>query len=232
MAKGSGGLSLNPKTFRDTPICELCFEDALKSGAAKTEKLKPGDLKETSIRFCIEGLRDWYSAYVDDYLGSSSLYAVIRDISWHWASHCENNDTLIAVRSEFVGLRREIAEQTSYTDLMERMKQSTRIKEFGYAARRPVTISLPSQAVGVISRTSESMGIPFSRFLQVGMGWSLSTNRNGLYQGWVHDIFTPLFDSVQARAAERAGNLAEIRVVLKYRISVANEKSTHDTAIQ
>jgi len=217
------GVNLNPKTFQDTPFCELCFEDALKAGARKSESLKSDSFKETSIRFCVDGLRDWYVAYVDDYL-EGSLYNVVRDISWQWASFCGTNDTLVKARVEFVKLRKEIAEKTSYTDLMNRLKQAGRIKEFGYAEKKPFTVLLPSEAMGVISRAGSVLGIPFSKFLQVGMGWSLSTNRQGLYTDWNTDTFAPLFKSVMGWADKKLVDLLEVRTILEHRMERDGKK--------
>jgi len=209
-------VDINPKSFRDTPLAELCFEDALKAGTKKSDKLKSSDFKETSIRFCIDGLRDWYSAYVDDYL-DGSLYNVIRDISWHWASFCETDTTLVRARTEFTKLRKEITEKTAYTDLVERMKQSARIREFGYVGRNPYHVSLPLEVVGIVGRTGAAIGLPFSKFFQVGMGWSLSTNRQGLYATWLDEVFSPLFISMLSWSGKKIDDLAEVRAILQHR---------------
>ena len=216
-------VSIRPSEAVEESLCDLCFEDALRIGVAKSTNLKSQDFKETSIRFCVDGLRDWYVAYVDDYL-EGSLYNVVRDISWQWASFCGTNDTLVKARVEFVKLRKEIAEKTSYTDLMNRLKQAGRIKEFGYSEKKPFTVLLPSEAMGVISRAGAVLGIPFSKFLQVGMGWSLSTNRQGLYVDWNTDTFAPLFKSVMDWADKKLVDLLEVRTILEHRMERDGKK--------
>ena len=208
-------IKLSTSSFRDVPICELCLEDALKAGATKSEKLKPQDFQETSIRFCVDGLLDWYATYADDYLGGY-LRTVIRDVSWQWASFCETDPTLVSARVNFAKLRTEIAEQSAYVDLMKRIKASIRIKEFGYSDR-PFNLSLPTPAVGVIAKTGSALGIQFRRFFQVGLGWSLSTNSRGLYADWLASIHLPLFNAVMGWAAEKAEDLEEVRGIIRYR---------------
>ena len=215
-------VNLNPKSFQDTPLAELCFEEALKVGVRRSADLKQADFRETSIRFCVDGLRDWYAAYVDSY-GGGSLYSVLQNIGWHWASFCETDATLTEVRTEFIKLRKEITEKTAYTDLTERMKQSAKIKEFGYGGRSPFNISLPREVIGIVGRTGASLGIPFSKFFQIGLGWSLSTNQQGLYKGWTDVVFGPLFGSVMSLANGRIKDFAEIRAVLLFR-DVLEEK--------
>ncbi|MGR3295993.1 MAG: hypothetical protein ACUZ8A_07190 [Candidatus Bathyanammoxibius sp.] len=210
-------VNLNPSSFRDTPLAELCLEDALKAGANRSSNLKPSEFKETSIRFCVEGLRDWYTAYVDDYC-NCSLFQVIRDISWHWASYCETSEAMTLARTEFADLRREIAEKTAYVDLMDRMKKTTRIPEFVARGRTPYNLVLPTEVIGVVGRTGTALGIPFYGFFQVGLAWSLSTNRQGLYPAWVAEKFTPLFASVTKCMNTKVEELAEIRDNLTNRL--------------
>ena len=211
------GVNLNPKAFVDTPTCDLCFEDALEVGRKKSDALKPQDFKETSIRFCVDGLRDWYATYAEDVLSSSIRY-VLRDISWQWASFCTTDPTLTKARTAFVVLRKEITENTAYTDLIDRMKQQAKIKEFGYTSRRPFNLDLPLEAMGVISRTGEALGIPFSRFFQVGLGWSLSTNRQGMYAEWTKEVFTPLQNAVMDWAKGKLDDLLEVEFLLHLRL--------------
>lgn len=209
------GISVNPKTFKEQPLCELCFEDALRIGESRGGKLRAQEFKETSIRFCVDGLRDWLTTFADDRAGSS-LYAVIRDGIWHWASFCETDPVLVTARKEFVRLRREIAEETSYTDVMERLKQPASIL-FGRASRRSINVALPMEAVGVVSRTGEALGIYFSKFVQVGLAWSLAHNRDRLYASWASEVFDPLFRSVMSWAAEKIADLGEVRAIIAYR---------------
>jgi len=217
--------NLSPKSFRETPLCELCFEDALKAGSTRSEKVKPADFTETSIRFCVDGLRDWYSSFVKSYC-DCSLRTAIRDISWQWASFCENNTSLVNVRGEFLRLRQEITEKTAYTDLVERMRQQVNIKEFDRTGSAyPCNIDLPTEAAGIISETGEALGINFSRFLQVGLAWSLSTNRQGLYTGWVEAIQKPLFTAVMVWAERKVKDLEEVRFLSDLRLSQGISRS-------
>lgn len=208
-------VKLSTTSFRNTPLAELCMEDALKMGAAKLGNLKPEEIKETSIRFCVDGLRDWLMTYVDDYC-DGSFSGVISALSWHWASFCETNDMLLKVRADFSELRHEIAEGTGYVDLMDRLKQSPRIKEFGYT-HRPIHVRVPVRVVNTVGHMSSALGLNFSKLFQVGLGWSLSTNRDGLYAAWLAEVFDPLFRSLMAHAEWKVGDMEEVRAVLAHR---------------
>ncbi len=211
-------VSLNPKSFRDIPLCELCFEDALKVGARKSEELKPQDITETSVRFCIDGLGDWYSTYAEEHL-DVSVHRVFRDIIWQWASFCETDATLSELRKAFNILRREIVEGTAYTDLVERMRKRVMVSGFGFPSSKPTHVTLPIEASGIISRVADTLGMDFSRFFQVGLAWSLSTNRSGLYSEWVSGVFRPLFDQVIAQAKLKVDDLDEVVAILAHRES-------------
>lgn len=206
-------------SFKDVPLCELTMEEALKSGIKKSADLKQADFLDTSIRFCVPGLRDWYSSYVHNYC-DMALYSVFRNIVWQWASFCETDTTFKKVRDEFNALQRGIVESTTYTDLADKMRDVVRIKEFSYGSRIPFNVSLPREAVGIISQSSNALSIPFNSFLQVGYAWSLSTNRNGLYKPWVTSYVKPLLDSVMAHAEDQIVRLGEIRTILLYRDAV------------
>ncbi len=210
------GISLN--AFKDTPLAELCFDDALKIGAHKSEKTKATDFSETSIRFCVEGLQIWFSSYVRSYC-DCSFHAAVRDISWHWASFCETDPTMVKLRTVFDTLQQQIIENTAYVDLAERMRERVHVREFGMAGRRPYGVVLPMEAVGVINQTGEALGIGFSKFFQVGLGWSLSTNRQGMYKEWVTEVYSPLLDTVLTWAEEKIKDLEEIEVTLHNRVA-------------
>jgi len=211
-------VTLNPKSFQDIPLAELPIEEALKAGARRSEDLNVSAFKETSLRFCINGLRSWLHVYVKDYC-DRSFYYVLRDLSWHWASFCATNPTMLKVCSDYFSLRKELVENTSYTDLVDRMQQFHWFKEFGHGSRSPCNILMPIETMGIIGETGEAIGIPFSRFFQVGLAWSLSTNKQGLYADWVRDVFTPLFQEVLSVAEKRIVDFDEIRAVWVCRIS-------------
>lgn len=208
-------VKLSSASFREIPLAELCMEDALKLGAAKLKNLKPEEVKETSIRFCVDGLHDWLMTYVDDYC-DGSFSGVISALSWHWASFCETSETLLKVRADFSELRHEIAEGTSYVDLMERLKQAPRIKEFGYA-RRPLNVRVPVRVISIVGHMSTALGVNFSKLFQVGLGWSLSTNREGLYAVWIAEVFNPLFGALMDHAKWKIGDMVEVQAILKHR---------------
>src|SRR3972149_677303 len=179
------GVNLNPKSFQDTPLCELCFEDALKAGAKKSESLKPSDFKETSIRFCVDGLYKWYKSFSKHY-ETGSVFTMIRDSSWWWSSFCATDPTLTKLVKDYYSLLKEITENTSYTDLAERMDDASRVEKVG-RSKLHFSILIPYEAHGVILDCSTALGVPFSLFFQVGLGKALSSNRQGLYSKWVAD---------------------------------------------
>jgi hypothetical protein len=210
-------VNLNPKAFQDTPLADLCLEDALKAGFRKSENLKPTDFRETSIRFCINGLRNWLSRYAKDY-GDRPFFYTIQDVSWHWASFCKVNSVLVNVCKEYATLSREIVESSSYTDLVERLQQPTWFEKFGHGSRTPCNIVLPLEVLGVIGETGEAIGLPFSKFFQVGLAWSLSMNKQGLYSEWTKDVFTPLFNEIMEAAKKRVTVLHEVRIIFEDRL--------------
>lgn len=214
-------VSLNPLSFEDIRLCERCLEDALDEGHKLSEKQKPDAWHETSIRFCVDGLYKWYKSYV----GEGSVFSAVRDLSWHWMSFCCNDPVLSRARREYASLLKEITENTPYTDLADRMDEYHRFLYFGRRGRS-FNISIPREASGVIGDTAVAIGTSFSSLLQVGLGWSLSTNRQGLYQSWIKSVFTPLFDEVMTVANNRLEEFTEIRNTLEFRSHRALHNST------
>jgi len=220
-------VNLNPKSFQDTPLCELCFEDALKAGAKKSEKLKPADFKETSIRFCIDGLYKWYKSFSRHY-GKSSVFVMIRDASWWWASFCGTDPTLTKLVREYYALLKDITENTSYADLAERMDEAPKIKEVGRSGY-PFSVLIPFECHGIISDCAAALGMTFGQFYQLGLAKALAANRNGMYSKWVADKVDPLLNEVMGRAEDRLRSFREIRgVMLERQLMDAEEDSLHN----
>lgn len=207
--------NLNPKTFRDTPLAELCFEDALREGARKSASLQPLDFKGTSIRFCVNGLYKWYKSFARQY-GPPSAYIMIRDVSWWWASFCGTDLVISKLVREYYVLLKDITENTSYTDLAERMDEADRVKEVGKSGTH-FSITIPFECYGVISDCADALGMSFSQFYQLGLAKALATNRRGLYVKWVTDTVDPLFDEVIGRARARAKSFRRIKNELDFR---------------
>jgi len=203
------GVNLNPRAFVDTPTCDLCFEDALEVGHKKFDGLKPQDFKETSIRFCVDGLYKWYKSFSKQH-GKASVFTMIRDASWWWASFCGTDPTLVKLVKEYYELLKDITENTDYTDLAERMDEPLRVKEIGRGGK-PFNISIPFECHGVISDCSTAIGVPFAIFYQLGLAKALSTNRNSLYAKWVTSTVNPLFDEVMGHARTRQKLYKRIR---------------------
>ena len=194
-------VSINPSSFVETSLCDLCFEDALRIGSMKSAKLASSDFKETSLRFCVDGLYKWYKSFSKQ-SHNGSVFSMVRDASWYWSSFCGSNDLLINVTKEYFILLRDITENTSYTDLAERMDEAKRVKEIGRGGR-PLNFTIPFESWGIISDCATAIGVPFSLFYQVGLGKALSANRDGLYQLWSKDKVQPLFDEIMASAKSR-----------------------------
>ena len=213
------GVNLNPRAFVDTPVCDLCFEDALEVGRKKSDGLKPQDFKETSIRFCIDGLYKWYKSFARHY-GKSSVYVMARDVSWYWASFCGTDPTMVGIVREYYSLLKDITENTPYADLAERMDEAERIKEVGKRSYTPFSIAIPSEAHGIIADCAGALGTNFSLFYQVGMGRALSANRQGLYSFWVDGKFNLLWEEVMSRSEKRLQDLLEIRNTMDFRGSL------------
>lgn len=209
-------VKLSTTSFRDTPICELCLEDALKAGAAKSEKLKPQDFKETSIRFCVDGLYKWLKAYAKKY-GTTSVFGMIRDLSWYWASFCSTDSTMIGLTREYDSLLDDLAEKTSFTDLAERMDEQLRVEKIGRSGY-PFSVVLPSGSWGAIQDCASALGTSFSVFFQLGLARALTSNSQGLYSSWAAEKFVPLFDEFMTRAKKRLDGLKEIREIMEYRL--------------
>jgi len=182
----------------------------------RLKNLKPEEVKETSIRFCIDGLRNWLMVYVDEHC-SGSFTKTVTALSWHWGSFCDSNASFLKVRAGFSEARHEIALRTSYVDLMDSLHQGSRIKEFGYSSHNPTCIHVPFKVLSVIGHTGSALGIPFSRFFQIGLAWSLSTNREGLYSTWIADVVNPLFTSLMDYAERRCSTINEVLVRLESR---------------
>jgi len=209
------GVNLNPRTFQDTPFCELCFEDALEVGRKKSEALKQQDFKETSIRFCVDGLYKWYKSFAKQH-GKSSVFTMIRDASWWWASFCGTDPILTKLVREYYDLLKDITENTDYTDLAERMDETFRTKEIGRGGK-PFNILVPFECHGVIADCAVAVGMPFAIFYQLGLAKALATNRGSLFPKWVSSKVDPLFGEVMAYAKSRIKIFDRIRNEIEFR---------------
>jgi len=209
------GVNINPKTFQDTPLCDLCFEDALREGSQKSAGLKPQDFKETSVRFCVDGLYKWYKSYTKHY-GKSSVFIMVRDASWWWASFCGTSESLTELVKGYYSLLKEITENTAHTDLAERMDETVRIEKVGRGSY-PFSVLIPFECHGIISDCAVALGMPFAQFYQLGLAKALSTNRNGLYAKWVSSKVDPLFDEVMERVKSRIKVFGRIRNEVEFR---------------
>ncbi len=214
MAKG---VNLNPKMFQDAPLCDLCFEDVLREGSRKSAGLKPQDFKETSIRFCVDGLYKWYKSYARHY-SRTSVFMMIRDASWWWSSFCGTNDTLTSLVKEYYALLKTITEETDYADLADKMDDASRLEKVG-KSKSHLSITVPLEAHGIIGDCSVALGVPFSQFYQLGLGRALASNQQGLYSAWVESKVNPLFDEVMARAVSRLESFLEINNDVVFRQS-------------
>jgi hypothetical protein len=209
--------SLNPKGFQDIPLCELCFEDALKAGAKRSEELDRKDFFETSIRFCIDGLYKWLKSYSRSY-GGPSVFAILRDISWWWASFCGTDPALSSLVRKYYALLKDITENTDYTDLTDRMDEPLRVKEVGRSSRH-FTIIIPFECHGVIADCATALGMPFAVFYQLGVARALSVNRAGLFRAWATSKIDPFYDEVGTR----------IKTKMKALRRIENDKKFMDT---
>ncbi len=209
------GVSIRPSDAVTSSLADLCFEDAIEAGKRNNEGLKPHEFHETSIRFSVDGLHKWLTSYTVEYYGGS-IYSLVQNSCWHWASFCEANDTLNSVRKSYFSLLKNIAEKTDYTDLADDMDRGPRVKSFGYRGR-PTTILLPTEVSGSVQKYGTAMGLPFSLFFQVGLGWSLSCSRKADYSSWVSGVFQPLFDEVMSVAKRRASRFREIQNTIVFR---------------
>jgi len=197
------------------------LEDALKVGAAKNEKLKPEDFTETSIRFCVGGLSGWLEDYADEHY-DGSLRRMLRDVSWQWASYCEANPGMLKVKVALSGLRNVLSE-TNYTNLMDELATTRwRLKELGYSGK-PVNVRLPNGSSGVISRLAGPLDISFSRFFNIGLSWSLSTNNKNLYASWIEGTVAPLMAELADHCQRRLEDLADVQAKLTRRLSGGGE---------
>ena len=216
------GVNLNPRAFVDTPTCDLCFEDALEVGHKKSEGLKPQDFKETSIRFCVDGLYKWYKSFSKQH-GKSSVFTMIRDASWWWASFCGTDPTLVKLVKEYYELLKDITENTSYADLAERMDEADRVEKVG-KSRTHFSVNIPFECHGVISDCSVALGMSFGQFYQLGLAKALASNRNGIYAKWVKDTVDPLFDEVMGRAKTRIKSFGRIKNELVFRSTEGDDE--------
>jgi len=207
-------VSINPQSFVDEALCDLCFEDALKIGQAKSGYLKPEDFDTTSIRPCVDGLIKRYKSFSRQYKGS--VFSLLRDASWHWASFCETNEVFRDVTREYFSLLRDLTENYSYIDLEDKMDVGKKVKEIGYRSR-PLTIIIPREAHGVIGDCGVAVGTTFSLFYQIGLGWSLSQTSREFYKDWISSVFQPLFDEVMEKAKKRLGDFQDIRDSIRAR---------------
>lgn len=222
---GKDGVSINPSDFSKIPLCELTFEEALGQGAKLAKDIPSKDWRETSIRFHIDGLYKW----LDDFAGDhdvGTVFYVIRDAVWMWLSFCDTNPVFREALKAYQSLSSDIAKNTDYTDLVDRMDVHNRLKNVGKSGR-PVNILIPHRVAGRLGRYANAVGLNFSTFYQLGCGWGLSRNADGLYSKWVGSKIDPLLKEVMERAELRVKTFAEIRVILQHR----SDTITHATTL-
>ena len=209
-------VKLSTSSFRDIPICELCLEDALKAGAAKSEKLKPQDFRETSMRFCVDGLHKCLKSFAKHY-GETSAFGMIRDLSWYWASFCSADETMVGLVHNYYSLLKDLTEKTDFTDLFDRMDEPLRVKEIGRSGY-PFTVIVPIGARSVIQDCAVALGTSFSVFYQVGLSKALASDSQGRYSAWAATRFVPLFDEFMQRSKARLRGMKEIRKIMEIRL--------------
>lgn len=209
-------VKLSTSSFRDVPICEMCLEDALKAGAAKSAQLKPTDFNATSMRFRVDGLYDWLWSFAKHY-SNSSLFGVIRDLSWYWASFCATDETMTELVSEYHALLKDMTESSDFTDFVSDMREPLRVEKVGHA-EYPVTVHIPFAAFGIIQECAMILGTSFPLFYQVGLAKALASDSQGRYSGWAATRFVPLFDEFMGRAKARLRRLKELRKFMEFRL--------------
>ena len=67
-------VSLNPTDAAPEELFELTFEEALTSGRSLSERVPDKEWMETSIRFSVEGLYNWYASYAEQCKDWSVFY--------------------------------------------------------------------------------------------------------------------------------------------------------------
>ena len=209
-------VKLSTSSFRDVPICELCLEDALKAGAAKTGQLKPQELKETSIRFCVDGLYDWLRSFAKHY-GESSPFGMVRDLSWYWASFCSTDETMIGLIQEYYSLLKDLTENTDFTDLVRDMNEPVRVEKVGRAGPH-ITVVIPFPSYGAIQDCAMALGTSFGVFYQLGLSKALAADSQERYSTWSATRFVPLFDEFMQRSKAKLKRLKEIRKFMGVRL--------------
>jgi hypothetical protein len=215
-------ININPRTYQDSPICDLCFEDALEVGRKKSEGLKSQDFKETSIRFCVDGLYKWYKSFAKQH-GKSSVFTMVRDASWWWSSFCGTDPTLSKLVKGYYELLKDITENTSHADLAERMDEAARVEKVG-KSRTHFSLLIPFECHGVIADCAVALGMSFGQFYQLGLAKALASNRDGLYEKWVVDTVDPLFIEVMGRAKTRIKSFRRIRNELEFRATEGDDE--------
>jgi len=208
------GVSIRPASFVKEDLCHLPFEEALKVCADKSSKVQLHEWHETSVRFCVDGLLKRYKSFARQ--NRTTLSSLLRDASWHWASYCVNDPILSSVTTEYFSLLQDLTEKYVHTDLEERMDIAEKVKEIGYRGH-PTNIKIASEVHGIINDSGISVGVPFSLHYQIGLGWSVSSSKQGLFAPWVQKVFRPLFDEMLEKAKERLQDFSEIRMVLAHR---------------
>lgn len=207
--------NLNPKFFKDTPVCELSFEEALKVGAKKCDDLGSDGFKETSIRFRVSGLADWYQAYACLY--QVPIATLVRNTSWYCSSFCLNNPNLSNLVDVYNKLRDDITRNTDYVDLVTSMRDAPRMKEFGRSEGYPLNVMIPREVQAIISDCAAAVGISPSSMLQIGMAVALSSNHVGLYRTWSGSVVVPLVRELKVLCTSRVSYLNEIRNRMEFR---------------
>ena len=71
-------VSIRPSDAVEESLCDLCFEDALKIGSAKSSHLRADDFDNTSIRPCVDGLVKRYKSFARQYKGS--VFSLLQDL--------------------------------------------------------------------------------------------------------------------------------------------------------
>lgn len=219
-------VSLNPTDAAPEELFELTFEEALNRGRSLSERVPDKEWMDTSIRFNVEGLYNWYAAYAEQCKDWSVFY-LLQDANWQWVSFCRNNPVINKAEQSYRELQKFITEETDYVDLADRMNEKSHVRSSMGFGGKPVSIHIPRAMHGYICQCSNSLGISFSIFQQCGYAWCLSHNTKGLYAKWIASRVDPLVNEILDLAEKRVATFSEIENTTNFRLGTYTLPGLH-----
>jgi len=190
----------------DIPLSEMTMEQAYIWGSNKNRG-------ETEWVYCspklwLQGLHGALKM-VSASLGAGSLSQVTKALGWHVLALWNTVPSVAECKNEHTKTQQMVV-NTLYTDLNAALLETV---NFRLSSPEPTSkqrhIYLHKNVHGALSSLAEAIGLDMTTFIQVGLGWSLSTSSK--LSNRSNEFFMPEVQRVIELTKTRSNEFLEIR---------------------